>query len=49
MAVGVLMELCGWEPTTARARLLVAADSVGTSVEAIATAILVLRTERPRR
>jgi hypothetical protein len=47
MAVGVLMELCGWEPTKARARLLVAANSAGTSVEALATALLVLGTEHP--
>jgi hypothetical protein len=48
-AVGVLMELCGWDSTTARARLLTAAVIVDTPVETVATALLVLGPEHPRR
>jgi hypothetical protein len=49
MAVGVLMELCGWDAITARSRLLLAAVSVGASVEQVAEIILVLGPEHPAR
>jgi hypothetical protein len=48
-AVGVLMELCGWDATTARSRLITAAVIVDTPVETVATALLVLGPEHPRR
>jgi hypothetical protein len=48
-AVGVLMELCGWDATTARSRLLTAAVTVDTPVETVATALLVLGPEHPPR
>jgi len=47
MAVGVLMELCGWDAITPRSRLLPAAVSVGASVEQVAEIILVLGPEDP--
>lgn len=46
-AVGVLMELCGWEATTARSRLVSAADSVDAPVETAAGVILALGPEHP--
>jgi hypothetical protein len=48
-AVGVLMELCGWEAATARARLVSAAVSANAPVETIAEAILALGAEHPPR
>jgi AmiR/NasT family two-component response regulator len=48
-AVGVLMELCGWEATEARSRLVSAADSVDAPVETVAGAILALSPEHPPR
>jgi AmiR/NasT family two-component response regulator len=48
-AVGVLMELCGWEPDEARSRLVSAAASAETPVETIAKAILALGLEHPSR
>lgn len=48
-AVGVLMELCGWEATKARSRLVSAAVSVNAPVEAVAEALLALGPEAPRR
>jgi hypothetical protein len=49
MAVGVLMELHGWDAITARSRLLLAAVSLGPSVEQVAEIILVLVPEHPAR
>ena len=49
MAVGVLMELCGWNAITARSRLLTAAVSVDASVEHVAEFILALGPEHPAR
>jgi hypothetical protein len=49
MAVGVLMEMCGWEATQARSRLVSAAVGVGASVEHVAEIILALRPEHPAR
>ena len=49
IAVGVLMELCGWEATTARSRLVTSALSAGAPVETVAEAILALRPEHPER
>jgi hypothetical protein len=48
-AVGVLMELCGWEAAKARARLVSAAVSANAPVETIAAAILALGPEHPPR
>lgn len=48
-AVGVLMELCGWEATKARSRLVSAAVSVDAPVETVAGAILALRPEHGPR
>jgi hypothetical protein len=47
-AVGVLMELCGWDATKARSRLVSAAASVDAPVETVAGAILALEPEHPR-
>jgi hypothetical protein len=49
MAVGVPMELCGWEAATARSRLISAAVSVGAPVEAVARTVLALGPEHPAR
>ena len=49
MAVGVLMELCGWEAATARSRLLSAAVSVDAPVDAVARTVLALGPEAPAR
>jgi hypothetical protein len=49
IAVGVLMELCGWEATKARSRLLSAADHVDAPVETVADAILALGPEHSPR
>ena len=49
IAVGVLMELCGWEATTARSHLVLAALSAGTPVETVAEAILALVPSIPKR
>jgi hypothetical protein len=46
-AVGVLMELCGWDSSTARSRLIAAAVIVDAPVETIATALLALGPEHP--
>lgn len=48
-AVGVLMELCGWDAEKARARLVSAAVSANAPVETIAEAILALGAEHPPR
>lgn len=48
-AVGVLMELCGWEANKARSRLIYAALSADASVEKVATAVLALCPEHPTR
>jgi hypothetical protein len=48
-AVGVSMELCGWDAITARSRLLIAAVSVDASVEHVAEIILALGPEHPAR
>jgi hypothetical protein len=48
-AVGMLMELCGWDSTTARSRLLTAAVIVDTPVETVATALLALGPEHAVR
>jgi AmiR/NasT family two-component response regulator len=48
-AVGVLMELCGWEATEARSRLVWAAVNVDAPVTTVAEAILALGPEHPRR
>ena len=49
IAVGVLMELCGWEATKARSHLVLAAHSAGAPVEKVADAILALGAEHPKR
>ena len=49
MAVGVLMELCGWEAARARSRLLSAAVRANAPVEKVATAVLALGPEHPPR
>jgi hypothetical protein len=49
IAVGVLMELCGWEAATARSRLLLAAVSVDAPVEHVAEIVLTLGPEHPPR
>ena len=46
-AVGVLMELCGWEATKARSRLVCAAASANAPVETVAEALLALGPEHP--
>ena len=46
-AVGVLMELCGWEANNARSRLISAAVTADAPVEKVATAILALGPEHP--
>jgi AmiR/NasT family two-component response regulator len=48
-AVGVLMELCGWEATAARSRLISAADRADAPVETVAQAILALAPSHPPR
>jgi AmiR/NasT family two-component response regulator len=48
-AVGVLMELCGWEANEARSRLFSAAVSADAPVETVAEAILALGPEHPWR
>jgi AmiR/NasT family two-component response regulator len=40
MAVGVLMQVCGWDATTARARLRRSADRSDVPVVTLAAAIL---------
>jgi AmiR/NasT family two-component response regulator len=49
MAVGVLMELCGWEANEARSRIVSAAASADAPVETIAKALLSLGAEHPAR
>ncbi len=46
-AVGVLMELCGWDATKARSRLISAAAEADTTVQQVANAILALGLEHP--
>jgi hypothetical protein len=46
-AVGVLMELCGWEASTARSNLIRAAANADAPVETVAEAILALGAEHP--
>jgi AmiR/NasT family two-component response regulator len=48
-AVGVLMELCGWEANEARSRLVSAAASADAPVETVAEALLALGPEHPPR
>jgi AmiR/NasT family two-component response regulator len=48
-AVGVLMELCGWEATTARSRLVSAAVSANAPVTTAAEVLLALGPELRRR
>jgi AmiR/NasT family two-component response regulator len=48
-AVGVLMELCGWEETTARFHLVSAAVSANTPVTTAAEVILALGPKHPAR
>jgi AmiR/NasT family two-component response regulator len=48
-AVGVLMELCGWEANEARSHLVSAADSADAPVETVASALLALGAEHPPR
>jgi hypothetical protein len=48
-AVGVLMELCGWEANDARSRMISAAASADAPVETIAKALLSLGAEHPAR
>jgi hypothetical protein len=48
-AVGVLMELCGWEANKALSRLIFAADRADAPVETVAEAILALGPEHPPR
>ena len=48
-AVGVLMELCGWQATTARSHLVSAAISANTPVTTAAEVILALGPEHPPR
>jgi AmiR/NasT family two-component response regulator len=45
VAVGMLMELRGWDSSTARAHLIAAAGRADTPVEKVATALLVLYDE----
>ena len=47
VAVGMLMELRGWDSSTARAHLILAAQRAETPVAQVATALLVLY-EEPR-
>jgi hypothetical protein len=49
IAVGVLMELCGWDATKARSRLISAADHAEAPVETAADVILALVPEHPAR
>ena len=42
VAVGVLMELGGWDSSTARAHLVLAADRSDAPVEKVAAALLAL-------
>jgi AmiR/NasT family two-component response regulator len=49
MAIGVLMELSGWDAITARSHLLRAAVRVDASVEHVAEIILALGPELPAR
>jgi hypothetical protein len=49
IAVGVLMELCGWEATKARCHLVSAAVSANTQVETAAEVLLALGPEHPSR
>jgi hypothetical protein len=42
VAVGILMELRGWDPEAARARLVLAANHAHTSAEGVARALLSL-------
>jgi AmiR/NasT family two-component response regulator len=49
MAVGVLMELCGWDATQARSRLVSAAVNVKAPVEHVAEVVLALGREHPAR
>jgi AmiR/NasT family two-component response regulator len=46
-AVGVLMELCGWDATEARSRLVSAAVSANATVDTVAEALLALSPEHP--
>jgi AmiR/NasT family two-component response regulator len=46
-AVGVLMELCGWEANEARSRLVSAAADADAPVETVANALVALRPEHP--
>ena len=46
-AVGVLMELCGWDANKARSRLVGAAVSVDAPVETVAKAVLALGPQHP--
>jgi AmiR/NasT family two-component response regulator len=48
-AVGVLMELCGWEAEAARTRLVSAAVIVDLPVTTVAEAILALGAQHPSR
>lgn len=48
-AVGVLMELCGWEAPTARSRLVSAAVRANAPVTTAAEVILALGPEHPPR
>jgi hypothetical protein len=49
IAVGVLMELCGWEANKARSRLVSAAVNADTPVTTVAETILALGPEHPPR
>jgi hypothetical protein len=49
IAVGVLMELSGWEATKARSHPVLAAHSAGAPVEKVAEAILALGAEHPKQ
>jgi hypothetical protein len=42
VAVGVLMELRGWDSSTARAHLVMAADRADAPVETVAAALVAL-------
>jgi AmiR/NasT family two-component response regulator len=46
-AVGVLMELCGWEANEARSHLVSAAGSADAPVETVAAALLALGAKHP--
>jgi ANTAR domain len=48
-AVGVLMDLCGWEATTARSRLVSAAVRANAPITTVAQVILPLGPEHPPR